>query len=257
MATGTPIIPAAAKARTLAHMNKDHRTDIAHMLMHFNGLSAAATGPDPELVDMDLASLTVRCSSSGGTAHIIAIDPPMANWDDRRQRLIDMTLAARKALGVVSADGAEEHGSSSSRGSTGVNTFIPPQGFDIVVFAGVIFYYANFALVRAGLFRRGTLGWNVLDAVVGRSGRLFGVWSGDGEAVAAYCWLVNRIAPLVFLIHIVEAVIMDVTKLQRHGVARGSAAWWKWIGCALCEGVTSFQRFDRMVADELRKAKKA
>ena len=216
-------IPAAAKARTIAHMNKDHQTDLAHILRHFNGISAAAAA-DAEMVDIDLASITVR---AGGQTHVVQLAPPMAAWDDRRQRLIEMTMAAREALGVVSGDGDGQHGPLPPSKAPG---YLRPRGTDWVSFCGVSLYFACLAVVRVGGGNNGAAA--ALEAVMGP-------W-----AWARCEWLVDVILVPVLAIHIAEVWWMERSRLSRYGVARGSAAWGLWLASVFLEGFPAFRRFD-------------
>ncbi|KAK3371516.1 hypothetical protein B0T24DRAFT_323261 [Lasiosphaeria ovina] len=236
-------IPAAAKARTLAHMNKDHRTDLAHMLQHFNGVPAA----DAELLDMDLASLTVRTGT--GDVHNIAIDPPLAAWDDRRTRLIDMTLAARAGLGIATTTPDTGHRPVAAAAATVAvvvvgNRFRPPQTpLEVAVFGGVTLYFVTLALVVRGAFDDGAAGAETLQHV------LFG-WAG---APAALRWLVAAIFVPTVAAHLAEAVHLHRSRLRKFGVPALSPAWCGWITCALFEGMTTFKRFDRLVGELERK----
>ncbi|KAK0706679.1 hypothetical protein B0T26DRAFT_467281 [Lasiosphaeria miniovina] len=232
-------IPVAAKARTLAHMNKDHRADLAHMLQHFNGVPAT----DAELLDMDLASLTVRTGT--GDVHNIAIDPPLAAWDDRRQRLIDMTLAARAGLGIATTTPDTGHHPVAAAAVVVVvgNRFRPPQTpLEVAVFGGVTLYFVTLTLVMRGVFDDGAAGAETLQHIL--------FWSG---APAALRWLVAAIFVPTVVAHVVEAVHLHRSRLRRYGVPALSPAWCGWIACALFEGMTTFKRFDRLVGELERK----
>ncbi|KAK3683971.1 S-adenosyl-L-methionine-dependent methyltransferase [Podospora appendiculata] len=232
-------IPEAAKARTLSHMNKEHSTDLQHMLQHFNGLSASAAA-NPALVDMDLSSLTLAVPSAQGppTTHVIKLSPPMAKWDDRRQRLIDMTMAAREALGVVTTG---DHADTSA--PIVVREYRRPVGVHWVVFFAVLHYIWCVAVVRAGLVQPGSVLWDFHE-------RFF-----PGGA-AAFLWLVDAIFYPVLAIHLTEAWWHDRTRLSAHGVVRGSRVWCMWIGSCLIEGAMSFKRFDALV-EELKEKRAA
>jgi hypothetical protein len=135
---GASIDP-VTKARTLSHMNKDHQKDLSLYLRHFNRLSAAdAAGP--ELLDIDLTTMTIR--SVSGT-HAVAISPPMTSWADRRVRLAEMSITAHKALGLRDPTAVT------------ISTWVPPRGFDFVVLGAVAFYFVCLAAVALGASPRG------------------------------------------------------------------------------------------------------
>ncbi|KAK3343866.1 hypothetical protein B0T25DRAFT_584726 [Lasiosphaeria hispida] len=232
-------IPPAAKARTIAHMNKDHTTDLAHILQHFNGVSPSAANTTTRMVDIDLASITAVTGREPDLhTHVVPLDPPMAKWDDRRQRLIDMTMAARAALGVVTPEGEGDHGA--AHGRVLVKGFYPPRGADWISFVAVSFYWVCLAAVRAGVAAEGTGlgGW--LD------------W-GFPYGAGGFGWLVEAIFVPVLGIHLGEVFWLERTRLSRYGVARGSTAWFLWLGSVFLEGLPAFFRFDGVVRGLERK----
>ncbi|KAK3941703.1 hypothetical protein QBC46DRAFT_381784 [Diplogelasinospora grovesii] len=227
-------IPQASKARTIAHMNKDHQTDLSHILQHFC-MVPPSMAENPEMVDIDLTSITIKCESM---MYFVPINPPMASWDDRRQRLIDMTLAARSALGITPAE-EEDRGNDNHGDSVVVKDFVPPRPQDWAVFVSVAFYFVCFAVVRSGMAESGTPLGNVLNH-----------WlhvCGISDGAAWYRWLVNTIFIPVMCIHISEVFWLDRTRLGRFGVRRGSWAWWRWMSSGFFEGVMVFKRFDAVV----------
>lgn len=222
----------AANPPNTTQMNKEHRHDLAAILQHQLGITTATSpeGEDPELTDISLSTLTI--TSAGGRAHTVPISPPMASWADRRARLVDMTLAARSALGLDDAGAA-----------VAVRTFVPPSGAGAVVCAGVVFYFACFADVQLGmgsLVRPGGAAGPVLDA-----------WFPGG--VGAFVAVVRAIFWPVMAIHLGECWWLDRTRLGRYGVPRGGGLWWKWIVRCFFEGFTTFKSFDAVVEGE-RKA---
>ncbi len=227
----------AAKARMIAHMNKDHSQDLSHILQHFNGLSADGAA-DAQMIDVDASSLTV---SSRSGVHTVVLDPVL-EWDARRQRLIDLTMEARQGLGIPSDDGGHGGPASTDGGSAGskggnvvVRRYTPPKGWQWIPFLGLVFYYASSIALYAGLIAPGTLLWRLLEA---------SPYPGGPEA---FCWLVNKILVLVLGIHIVESWWLDRTRLNPNGVARGTPLWWLWMSSCFVEGTGSFLRFDEEV----------
>ena len=257
MADTNPIIPPAAKARAIAHMNKDHRTDLSHILQHFNKLPSAKAA-DPTMLDVDLEGLTVRVggdgngnessSSSGegegpGTVtHVVAFDPPMKSFGELRSRLVAMTHQARDALGVVSPKG-EGEGGDHGDGDGGVNgdgkvvvvrEYRPPQGADWIAFFGVAGYYLCYAVIRAGLVEEGGLLWE-------------GLWWFPGGGAVGFRWLVETMVVPVVAIHVAEMGWFDWKRSSRYGVRRWSRVWFLWMGSVFLEGVGAQWRFDGVV----------
>lgn len=219
MADTSPPIPSASKLHTITHMNADHRPDLAHILARH----LASPNPiDPSTVSLSDISLSTLTITTPTATHHIPFTPPLASWNDRRPRLIEMTLAARPVV---------------------VTRYLPPRGFDVVVFLGVVTYYACYVLLRLGVLEDGgaVAGW------IGRS-----PFPGGAEG---FRWLVRRIAVPVLGIHVGEMWWFDRTRAGRYGVKRGSGVWWGWMGSVFFEGYPAFGRFDREVG-RLRGGKK-
>lgn len=242
----------AQKARTLAHMNDSHRADMRHILQHFGASPPApssalppagapapsststSSSDDPILVDITLTSLTLRLPRTN-TSHVVAFTPPLAAWDDRRARLVEMTRAARAALGVPDVVVAE---------------YMPPRvPYDLAVFVAVLFYYCTFGVVRMGVLDSGN---GSSAAVVVKAAVEMSRFPGGVEG---FVWLVNAIFVPVVAIHVFETWLLERTKLSKFGVRRGSKVWWMWVGSVFIEGAMAFKRFD-IVVEKLRAAGK-
>ncbi|KAH8880092.1 hypothetical protein GQ53DRAFT_755427 [Thozetella sp. PMI_491] len=231
VSSAVPSWDPAGKARLIAHMNKDHSHDLSHILQHLNRLSATEAA-EAQMLDIDPSSITVMTRSG---EHVVVLDPPL-EWNDRRQRLIDLTMDARRALGVPTDDG--EHGAAATPTAKGgdvvvVQKYLPPVSWQWVVLFGVLFYYANYAVLRAGLIAPGTFLWQLIDATPFPGG------------AKGYCWVVETIFVLVLAIHVGESWWLDNSRLSKHGVKRGSALWWMWITSCFFEGGATFLRFDQ------------
>lgn len=234
-------IDPVSKARTIAHMNADHRADLSAILRHFAGLSEAdAAGP--ELLDIDLATLTVRCAASGATHVVVPVVPPMAAWADRRARLVDMTTEARRALGITpeeaKSEGGGQHSASVADAAAPAPTvvFYPPEGAGIVSFTGISLYFVSAAFYFSGNLGPGSAFWRLIEAVH--------VPGGPG----LYVWLVRVLLLPVLGIHLFEAIyLMGVKRLPQRGIPIGSAMWCLWVGCTFFEGLPAWQRFDQKV----------
>lgn len=226
-------IPPTAKARTIAHMNKDHKLDLLHMLQHFerSPKDTSLSKNEIEMVDISLDGFTVVVGHER-TEREVRFRPPMKSFDERRVRLIEMTMEARKALGVVSDEQSHEN-------SHGVG-YRAPKGVELVTFVGVVLYFVAFAGVRQGWVDDGS----VMAGLV-------------GEAVAGWFrWVVGTIFVPVLAIHLFEAWLFDRTRCVPNGIKRGSRVWLLWVGNCFWEGYTTFVRFDKM-AKEQKGGKKA
>ena len=141
-----PEIPPAEKARTIAHMNKDHRHDLRLILLHHhhkNRLSPELSLPqlpipasvpredtsadtdadadadteaatnaqadpatDPLLLDLDLDRLTLRLPHANAV-YTVPFEPPLRSWAERRERLVAMARDAREGLRRAAAEQRE------------------------------------------------------------------------------------------------------------------------------------------------------
>ena len=122
-----------------------------------------------------------------------------------------------------------------------ITEFAPPEGFGIVVFSAVAFYFSCRATLPWVV--PGSAAWDLVSAVFPAGPE----W---------YRWVVRSIFWPMVLIHTAEAVIMDRTRLQKYGVQRGSKLWWKWIAGCWIEGITTFKRIDRLAAAKRGQANK-
>ena len=235
-----PLTPPAQKARTLAHMNKDHRLDMRHILTHypsvprppssfFTTATADSENDDPSnplMLDISLETITLHLPASN-TTHAIAFTPPLASWDERRPRLVEMTRVAREAAAQQAADGAV----------VVVDEYMPPRvPYDLTIFLAVLFYYLCFVLVQTG--------WVADGGVLARAVEVGGLFPGGVEG---FRWLVRVIFVPVVGIHVVETWLLERRKLRKYGVKRGSRVWWLWVGSVFIEGAMAFKRFDIVV----------
>lgn len=221
-------IDPVSKARTITHMNKDHTEDMSAILRHYMGLSAEqASGA--EMQDLDLATMTIQ-SASG--VHAVPVTPPMSSWNERRGRLVEMTVEARKALGLDVADESEHAPGGSGGGSV---QFYPPEGAGIVSFAGVSWYFLSAAFVFSGSAQPGSAFWRFIEAIH---------FPGGPEM---YVWLVKVILLPMLAIHVAEAAYMAKSRLEPKNVPVGSQVWLLWVACAFFEGVPCWQKWDRRV----------
>ncbi|KAG7285454.1 hypothetical protein NEMBOFW57_010082 [Staphylotrichum longicolle] len=236
-------------------MNKDHRLDMRHILAHYGAVppppsaytAAAATkanlnltaaeadDTNPLMHDISLTALTLRLPATD-TLHAVALDPPLASWEERRARLVEMTRVAREALGVVSSTEEENGGKGNVMAAAVVNEYMPPRvPYDLTIFLAVLFYYSTWVLVQAGGLGAGGAAARVVEGVRFPGG------------VAGFTWLVRTIFVPVLGIHVFETWLLERTRLRKFGVRRGSRVWWLWVGSVFVEGAMAFKRFDIVV----------
>lgn len=204
------------KARTITHMNKDHAADLAAILRHKLGLTEAEAA-GAEMVDIDLAIINARVVDSAGnsTVYGVPIKPPMGSWGERRAKLVEMTLDARRALGI--------------------KEFYPPEGWGILSFVGVLWYFLSAAVVFSGNMKPGSLPWRTVETIHFPGGPKL------------YATLVTYLLVPMLIVHGAEAAYMAKSRLAPKGVPVGSAVWLAWVVCAFFEGAPCYTKWDRRV----------
>lgn len=254
-------IDAKSKQATMGHMNREHSLDLGLYLRFVNGLSAkqlAAEGT-PELVDIDLKSLYIRTATTG-TVHVVPLNPPMAAWNDRRQRLIDLAMDARKAFGVplpdhgappAAASAASSADSAASPGGTGKEfvPFDPPGAFDLLVMFGVVLYFVLCGLMYTGRDEVTSNTWASVLGAVGVSRRNFIFGGADGFRL-----MLRLTAIPVVAIHVAESWWMARTRLHPRNMKVLSVHGLAWTGLTFLIGFGSFIRFDKLARKQARAA---
>ncbi|KAL8686104.1 MAG: hypothetical protein Q9218_007344 [Villophora microphyllina] len=214
----------AAKARIIKHMNADHQDSLVRYLEHFCHLSSfSARNAELERVTLDSLSISVNKAQT----YPVPIQPPMTSWSEARSRFAALDGEAVKSLG---------------RSSTTVKEYRRPRGFLAIVFALVVMTYTLFN--RRANFLPGSL---VYDTVLQHA-----------KPFAKICFAIQPwlFYPMV-LLHAVETINFDRTRLQKHSVSRFTSLWWKWVMSCFIEGVGSYMRFDTVVKEEEEKKAKA
>ncbi|KAJ4169334.1 hypothetical protein NW754_016368 [Fusarium falciforme] len=133
----------ARKKRIVSHMNQDHTREISYYLRHYAHLSAGAAS-FPTLRDVDLNGMTIR--SRDGRDHFIPFTPPLKGWGEAKDRIIEMAVEAREALGLSDVV---------------IEGYRPPEGFGIIVTGSVIFYF--FCAATLPWVQPGTDVWRLLE----------------------------------------------------------------------------------------------
>ncbi|CAK7230152.1 hypothetical protein SEUCBS140593_007488 [Sporothrix eucalyptigena] len=241
-------IDAKSKKATMAHMNRDHSLDLGLYLRFVNGLSAkqlAAEG-NPEMVDMDLKAMYIRTSTTG-TIHVVPLNPPMVAWGERRQRLIDLAMDARKAFGVP----LPEHGPPSAAGPAAKQpiAFQAPGPFDVLVLFGVVLFFFLSGLVYTGHDATAADIWTHVLTAVGVTERNFIFGGPDGFRL-----MIRLMFVPVAIIHVVEAWWMVKTRLTPHNMKPLSLNWCLWVALTFLIGFGSFLRFDKLARKQARAA---
>lgn len=211
--------------RIITHMNRDHARELSHFLRHYADVPEDLARSSPSVEDVTLRGMLIR---AGGFDYAVSFSPPLAEWSEIRPRFVEMDAVARSAMGISDIY---------------IASYAPPEGFDCVVFAAVAFYFCCVA----------SLPWVVPDT------RLWGILSTVFPGGPDWFrWIVETIFFPVLGIHVAEVLILDRTRMQRHGVPRWSNVWWLWMSSCFFEGLPAFRRIDRIVAQkrEQKDAKK-
>lgn len=206
---------AARKTRIVTHMNNDHTRELTHYLRHYAHLSASAAS-QPLMRDVDLQGMRI---SAHGKDYTIPFKPALESWAEVKGRIIEMDTIARENLGISDIY---------------ITEYAWPEGFEILVFGAVTFYYFCSALLPWVV--PGSLIWTLLEA-------------GFPGGPIWFRWIVKVIFMPVIAIHLVECFIFN-NKLHRHGVDRASTGnlWWKWQLSCYIEGFGCFKRTGRIIA---------
>lgn len=223
-------------------MNKDHTADMSAILRHYAGLTEAQAA-DPEMLDLDLATMTLRAGGDNHKIHAVPVTPPMTTWADRRARLVDMTLAAKQALGLPTTSSADQDHQQQQAAPPPPPPikWYAPEGADLVPFTVVFLDYLSSLLVVTGQIAPGTPLWHLLDKIPLLPG-----------GPAGFAWAVTRAFPLFVLAHVAEMFWFDRTRLAPAGVRRGSWVWCQWLAGQFFDGFATFQRWDRRILGKAR-----
>ncbi|KAJ6260090.1 hypothetical protein Dda_4311 [Drechslerella dactyloides] len=222
----------AARARILAHMNKDHVYDTKLYLVHYlsypKSLLRASHKSVVALSDIQATHLTI---SVDGTTKQIPLTPPMASLSDARIRLVDMTKQAESALGI-------------NRETVDIDTtWIPPRPHELLVscsmaFIGYMLFFPS-TLLPGGLLHESTplksypdiAGW-IYNATP------FGYWTFVTFHIVEALYFVTRVLGPCWA---VPGVSLPVATL--------------WLSEVLLQGYLSFVRWDRMIEQQKTKRK--
>ncbi|OAQ74345.1 hypothetical protein VFPPC_13175 [Pochonia chlamydosporia 170] len=211
----------AMQDRILNHMNTSHTRELTHYLRHYCGLTPRQAR-NASLRDITLQGMRIRAS---GADFVVHFKPCLQSWSEVRPRVVEMDAIAREALGISDIYMSRYHG---------------PGFADAVVMAGVAFYFVCF-LSLPWISPESPV-WEILTAYFP---------GGPGM----FRWLVKAIFFPVVGIHLIEPMVLDRTRLQKHGVDRWSGQWWMWMVSCFFEGLMVFKRFDGVIAK--KRAQKA
>ncbi|KAI9852084.1 MAG: hypothetical protein M1838_001881 [Thelocarpon superellum] len=210
----------AAKQRIIQHMNKDHQDSLARFLQFYCRL------PPKALANAHLEDITLDHMILTATGHrqLVPFTPPLQDWSETRQRVVQMDQVARDGLG---------------QSDIVITEYQVPRSFSAVVFAAALSAFIFFSRPQ-----------NALP----------GSWTYDYilYRVPAFARFLHAIqVPMIsFMIslHLAESVWFDRSRLQKYGVPRFTSLWLTWIVSCFIEGVGAFARVDDMVKQQ-RKAK--
>ncbi|KAK6359238.1 hypothetical protein TWF696_000402 [Orbilia brochopaga] len=222
----------AARARILAHMNKDHIYDtklyLVHRLSYPKSLLRASNPSVVALSDIQTTHLTI---SIDGTTKGIPFNPPMSSLADARVRLVEWTKQAESALGV-------------DRDFVDIDiTYIPPRPWELAV-------SLSMASIAYMLFVPTTLlpGGFLHESTPLKS----------FPVVASWMYAATPFGFWTFVsIHLIEALYFVTRVLGRSWVVPGVSVLVAamWLGEVLLQGYLAFQRWGRMVKQQKAKKK--
>ncbi|KAI6781810.1 uncharacterized protein J7T54_004976 [Emericellopsis cladophorae] len=206
------------QASIITHVNKDHQDSLRRYLQHFLAIHPVESD-GPELTDVSFDRLLIR---NGDTEHAVPFTPPLTSWSEIRGRFVAMDNEAKETLGEAEKNGIV------------IREYTPPEGFGIVVFTGVAFYFACYTFLDT-ITRPASTSHSLIQACY-------------PGGVDWFRWLVKAIFWPVVTLHTGEAIGFDLTRLTPHGVRRGSALWLAWVANCWIEGYTSWKRIDKLIA---------
>ncbi|KAG0131091.1 hypothetical protein HOY82DRAFT_350242 [Tuber indicum] len=223
-----PTDDAALKVRLITHMNKDHKKSLSHYLQHYSKLPPAIADT-AQLVDVSLSriTLTTRSSPTGTetTTYLPVRPSAMQSMSESRERLVYMANECLTGLGLSPYV---------------VKAYTPPGAFGIAVVAGVLMGLWTFSAERnlaEGSFVRINLLQNyhpLADFLM--KTHLIGFFS-------------------IIVVHLVECVHLQRTRLRKHQVETFSKVWWLWMVSSSLEGFAVFKRFDKEVEKVIKATK--
>ncbi|PWY85378.1 integral membrane protein [Aspergillus eucalypticola CBS 122712] len=202
---------------TITHMNANHQDSLAAYLQVYCHVSAREA-KSARLEDISLSDLVI---SANGTRYTVPIDPAMGSFSESRSRLVAMHQECLARLG---------------RSDITIKEYRRPEGIEIFLF--FVFATALVAFSRRSNFLPGSLFYETVGL----------------GAVPPLAQLFYKTQPFVLTVmggsHVVEASLLTVKRLRRHGVPVLSLVWCAWVVSNLIEGYTVWMRFDRMVREE-------
>ncbi|KAF8446859.1 hypothetical protein BGX38DRAFT_1270848 [Terfezia claveryi] len=258
----TPTSPAddGPRTRILNHMNADHKDSILLYLRHFSNIPPLSPGtPDPELIDISLAGITIshHLSPKATTPAItfIPFTPPIESLSQSRARLVAMTEESEQALGLTSNSEKAALTRVTAPGVVGFTISLLVLQTIVCFCPGIVDLYT----LSHSDPHHSILGPNPNPAYpADLPDTLYTRYMMFNQP-----WLVRFISAwrrefwaLVVGIHFAEAVYMDRRLTAEWGVKRLSGVWMGWVGWAFMEGFGSFQRASRVCKGEEEKGKK-
>ncbi|PWY95549.1 integral membrane protein [Aspergillus sclerotioniger CBS 115572] len=207
-------------AFTITHMNANHQDSLASYLQVYCHVSSREA-KSARLEDISLSDLLI---SANGTRYTVPIDPPMESFSESRTRLVAMHKECLERLG---------------RSDITIKEYRRPEGKELLIFAvclaGLVGFCRRSNFLPGSLFYE-TVGLSRVPALA----ELF---------YKTQLFVITTLAGS----HMVEASLLTVKRLRRHGVPVLSLVWCAWVLNNLIEGFTVWARFDRMVMEERAK----
>ena len=209
---------AVLRERTIQEVNEHRQAALQRFLEFFCHLPSFIA----RTAHLEGFSLEHLIIVSTGHRNVVFFDPPLESWADAETRVIEMDQQALAGLG---------------RGAIVVTEYVPPTGWTLVVFVCALFGVP--LLCKQSNFLPGS--WLYEN--------IFGILPDFAHFISV---LQPYVFPFVVALHACETAWMDYARLQKHGVARFTLLWWKWLLSCAVEGYGSTYRFDALVQEKTR-----
>ncbi|CEJ82948.1 hypothetical protein VHEMI02986 [[Torrubiella] hemipterigena] len=128
-----------------------------------------------------------------------------------------------------------------SRSALRITEFAAPKTPDCIAIGAILFLYGAGVASASGHFAPGTALWETAERLL----------PGSAEKLL---WVAQKIVPWLALVHGIEAVLFDQLRMKAYGVPRFSALWWKWEISCFIEGLGSWKRIGKVIADKQKRA---
>lgn len=116
-----------------------------------------------------------------------------------------------------------------------ITKYAPPKLADWIAISGILALYGSG--VAAPWISPDTKIWDLLTQYF-------------PGGPARFLWIASTIVPVLALTHALESLLFDRFRMQKHGVPRWSALWWKWEISCFVEGIGAWKRIGEVIAKQ-------